>query len=336
MATIHDVAKLAGVSPSTVSYALSGDRPVSDAVKLRVADAIERLDYAPSALALNLRKGSSHTVGLVYPLDSSAAEEPGIDFIGAAAQALKDRYTLSLFLHGQGPEALVEALRQRRVDGLIVMQITRNDPRVEALRATDHPFALIGRPERPAGVSLVDYDFEQAAYLAVRHLVELGHRIVGYIDFPAADLDRDLGYVFRLQRGFRRASREFDVAIVRQGSGPRIKDGYAATSALLERSPAPTGIIALGRRTHIGVLRALHDRGCRVPADCSLIYLGMAVTAEWSVPSLTSIEVPIDDMARIGAELLLERIAGEGMPKEIILPARLAQRESTAPPGQRR
>lgn len=332
MATIKDVAKRAGVAPSTVSYALSGERPISAAVQRRVRAAVEELGYLPSALGRNLRHGNSQNIGMVYPLPPSLSDELGLDFIGAAAEVIHDRYTLSLFTHVSEPQALLEAFRKQRVDGLIIMQTTRYDPRVEALRETKYPFALIGRTGNTEGLSLVDFDYEAAAYVAIGHLVELGHRYIGYIDIPTGEHDAELGYVYYLYEGYRRACRDFDVTILRQEAGSGIEAGQAASHALLAACPELTAVVALLGTTHLGVLRALHSHGRRVPEDVSVVCLSTASKAEWTTPRLTSVDSPLAEMGRTGAELLLRRIAGDLRPQRIIFPARLTVRESTAPP----
>jgi len=332
MTTIKDVAKLAGVAPSTVSYALSGKRPVSEAVQRRIRAAIKKLDYAPSTLGRNLRQGSSGAVGLVYPLPVALAGEPIVDCLGAVAEALGAEYTLSLFARPMTPEGLLEALRERRVDGLLLMQITRLDPRVEVLRGEDHPVVLIGRPEDAAGLTLVDFDFEEAAYVSLGHLAELGHTKVGYIDFPAAQREEGLGYALYLQRGYERALRDFDLEVVRQEAPAGTEGGYRATCALLEAAPDLSAVATLVGNTQAGVLRALHAHGRAVPEDCSVVCLSTASLAEWSIPRLTSVDMPLAEMGRVGTEMLLQKMAGETTVQQVLFPAHLSVRESTAPP----
>ena len=333
MTTIKDVAKRAGVSPSTVSYALSGKRPISDAVKRRVARAVEQLEFSPSVLAHNLRKGSGSTVGLVFPL-KDFAEETSLGFIATAAQTICSSHTLSLFTGTRTPKELLEVLRQNRADGLILMEVTQHDSRVDLLRRSGFPFTLIGRPENADGLSFVDFDFEAAAHLAVAHLVGLGHRVVGCIDFPASDHEQGLGYALYLQRGLKRAQQDFGIKLVYEESGPSVQDGYGATQRLLKRAPELSAVVALAGVTQFGVLRALADAGRRVPEDCSLVCSGAAAVAEWSNPRLSCVAVPFGELGRVGAELLLERLAGKP-PRQVILPAQLLAAQSTAPAPRR-
>jgi DNA-binding LacI/PurR family transcriptional regulator len=335
VATIKDVAKQAGVSTSTVSYALSGKRPISAAVKKRVEQAVLNLGYVRNLQAHNLRKGISHTIGLVHPLNYILSDGMGVDFIGSAAEVLEDpklenRYTLSLFTQPQEPEHLVAAFRQRRIDGLILMHITRQDPRVEALRKTNFPFALIGRPEKIDGLSFVDFDAEGAAYSGIQHLVELGHQSIAYLDLPMSESDQGLSYAYYLQRGLELARREFKITLLRQESGRRNRDAYEATRTLLARKDDVSALVILAGTTQLGVLRALHDAGKRVPQDYSVLCIGSVATANWSTPRLTSLDMQLADLGRIGAELVLERISGNTEPKQIILLAKFVQRESTA------
>jgi DNA-binding LacI/PurR family transcriptional regulator len=335
MPTIKDVAKHAGVSVSTVSYALSGKRPISQNVRDRVEKAVMELGFTRSVLAHNLRKGLSHTIGMVHPPRDIMLEGSSIDFIISASETIKRNYTLSLFPHPQSAENLLDAFRQRAIDGLILMHVARHDDRVEALRGTDYPFALIGRPEDTQGLNLVDFDFEEAAYLAIQHLVELGHHTIGYLDLPTHERTEDLGYAFYIQQGFERAKKEFDIKLIRQTSGRSNRDSYVATKELLKRKKSLTAIIVLLGATYLGVSRALFDLNKRIPEDYSIICLGSTSVAQWVTPTISTLDNQLIDLGRIAAELLLQHIAGNHEAKQIILPAKLVKRESTAPPGKK-
>ena len=335
MATIKDVAEHAGVSRSTVSYVLSGKRSISETVKRRVEAAIDELEYTPSSLGLNLRQGKSQTIGMVYPLS-----DVRLEFVRAAAAVLQDRYTLSLLTHTDEAAGLVAAFKQRRIDGLILMQVRRHDNRVEGLRGSAYPFVLIGRPEDAKGLSFVDFDFRAAAYLATQHLVGLGHKVVGYITYPRDKRDLELGYLLQLERGYKQAQRDFGVKIVVQEADSSIAACAQATEVLVTGTPELTAIVALDVTAqvgaHMGLLRALYVLGKRVPEDLSVVCFTAPEVAEWTVPKLTSVELPFAEMGRIGAELMLKRLSGGADVAQIVLPARLEARESTAPPNSRK
>ncbi|NWF79526.1 MAG: LacI family DNA-binding transcriptional regulator [Chloroflexi bacterium] len=332
MATIKDVAARAGVSPSTVSYALSGKRPISDPVRRRIEAAIRELAFTPSALGRGLRQGSSRMIGVVLPQGTGTPDGLAMEFFAAAAAASnRAGYGLCLFTRPAGDEALAGLVRNATVDGLLLMEVLRHDPRVAAMRAAGAPFVLVGRTSDPAGLSLVDFDYEAAALLAFQHLAVLGHRVVGYLDDDSDSGGAEIGFRSFLRRGVERARASLPLTIV-----PRLvhDDGYAATCALLRAAPALTAIAALCGQTQLGALRALRDHGRSVPADCSLICITTAERASWSTPALSSIDLPLATLGRLSVELLLRQIAAAGPPEQIVLPPALVARETTAPPRQ--
>lgn len=330
MATIKDVAARAGVSPSTVSYALSGKRPISEPVRRRIEAAIRELAFTPSALGRGLRQGSSRMIGVVLPQSAATPDGLTMEFFAAAAAASNQAgYGLCLFTRPAGDEALADLVRNATVDGLLLMEVLHHDPRVAALRAAGAPFVLVGRNNDPAGLSLVDFDYEAAALLAFQHLAALGHRIVGYLDDDSDGAA--IGFRSFLRRGVERARASLPLTIV-----PRLvhDDGYAATCALLHAAPTLTAIAALCGQTQLGALRALRDHGRCVPTDCSLICITTAERAAWAIPALSSIDLPLATLGQLSVELLLRQIAAAGPPEQIVLPPALVVRETTAPPRQ--
>jgi DNA-binding LacI/PurR family transcriptional regulator len=333
MSTIKDVATRAGVSQSTVFYALSGKRSVSQAVRQRVADAVSELNYTASALGQRLRRGRSHTIGMVCPWPYSTSDWLVMELISATAETVnKANHMLGFFMRQLNPEEVLELVQNQVADGLILMQIRRRDPRVEALRRTDYPFAIIGRTANLEGLAMVDFDYDQACYLAFEHLARLGHTNIGYIA-PAGHADP--GYLVHIHHGFVRARAAFDVTITPHECGPTIEDGFAATQALLETNPRITAIFASRGSTHIGAIHALHARKLRVPDDCSVIGISTPHGADWTIPRLTSVDVPLAKMGQIGAQLVLRKLAGETVTDQVLLPARVVVRDSTAPPRSR-
>jgi DNA-binding LacI/PurR family transcriptional regulator len=329
MATIKDVAKQVGVSVSTVSYALSGKRPISAKVKSEIDEAIRELGFSRNAQAHNLRKGSSHTIGLAHPPREIMLEGSSVDFIFSASETLNPTFTLSLLPYPQSATSLLEAFRQRLIDGAILMHIARHDERVEALRKTNYPFALIGRPENTQGLNLVDFDFESAAYMAIEHLAQLGHEHIGFLDVPLAERNGDLGYAYYMQEGFERAKQDYKVKLSLQSSGRSNQASYKATLELFKRNQTITALVVVLGATYLGAARALEHLGKDIPRDCSVICLGSASMAEWVTPTVSTLDNQLTDLGRIAAELLLERISGNQEAKQILLPAKLIARQST-------
>jgi DNA-binding LacI/PurR family transcriptional regulator len=333
MATIKDVARRAGVAPSTVSYALSGKRPISAEARKKIADVISELDFTPSALGRQLVRGRSNMIGLVYPVRDAELEYETLEFLPVAADLLhKNGYGLSLFTGPMAPQHILDLYRNNTVDGLIIMQINRQDARVDILRDKGYPLTLIGRCSRMKGLTSVDFDAENAVYLLFERLHHLGHRIVGYLDHTREVHQREkYGYAWLVQRGFERALKAFEPKVVIEQTTDTAQSTYAATCALLQREPRLTAIVTIRRIMPIGALHALRDHGRRVPEDCTLLGITTSAFAQYSTPQLTSADLPLNDMVRTGAELVLQQLAGEGQPRQIIFPARIVDRETAAP-----
>ena len=334
MSTIKDVANRAGVSISTVSYALSGKRSISAEVRQKIHQAIEELDFTPSAQGRGLRDRKSRMIGIAYPIQPPMFEMIGAEFLGEAAAIINNaNLGLSLFTQNVSPQQILNLFRNRTIDGIILMQVTRHDPRVEILRHSDFPFVCMGRCADTEGLTYVDYDAGEAVYLAIQHLYQLGHRTIGYLDLPQQERDVEIGYAMYAQKGLQQARVDFPICICQQETGSTFEDGRQTALSLLEENPQITAFVTLRGGIPIGVLRAVHGRGCSVPEDFSITGITTERDAEWSTPRLTSADIPLEEMGRISADLLLHKLQGTALAEQILLPARLIRRESTASPA---
>jgi DNA-binding LacI/PurR family transcriptional regulator len=159
-ATIRDVADRAGVTISTVSYALSGKRSVPAAVRLRIRRAVEELDYQPNASARALRQQATRTIGLLGPAHDDPHDAPHLELTNMIVQAATAADYDLLVAPGTDSDRVVDRLvRGRRVDGLILMDVRRHDPRVDRIQATGVPLVSMGRPEKNSTIPLVDVDY---------------------------------------------------------------------------------------------------------------------------------------------------------------------------------
>ncbi|THF87380.1 LacI family transcriptional regulator [Deinococcus sp. KSM4-11] len=333
MPTIKDVAAHAGVSPSTVHYALNGKRSISPAVRERVLASVEALDYSASAVAQRMREHRSYSLGLVAPA-LPASDAAMMELLTAtAARTSSADHTLGIFLN-QTPQQVLALLRGQYVDGVLLIETAHDDPRIEALRGSAHPFVLIGQTGDMTGLSSVDFDFEEAFYLAFDHLARLGHREIGFLVPPGA-ADDDQGERkenwYATRRGLYRAQQQHGFRVELEPAPLDIENGHRAALRLIERSPHLSAIVASGH-TQVGVLRALYSKGLRVPDDCSVIGVTTAQIAEWTIPRLTSVDLPLAAMSVAATDLLLRKVNGEAVTEQLLLPAALVERESTAPP----
>src|SRR6478736_9692764 len=214
MATIDDVARAAGVSVSTVSYTLSGKRPISAETRARVERAVRELDYRPHAGARALASARTNVLALMAPLRVDVNVGVIMQFVtGVVTRA--QTYQHDVLLLTQEDHAGVERVAAgSMVDAVIMMDVEADDPRLAILRRQRQPAVLIGLPRDTAGFSCVDLDFESAGRTAVAHLAGLGHRSIALVGSPQAVLDRHTTYALRMVSGFRAETERLGVEAV--------------------------------------------------------------------------------------------------------------------------
>jgi DNA-binding LacI/PurR family transcriptional regulator len=331
MLNIGEIARRAGVSASTVSYSLSGKRHVSDRTRARVQQVIDELGYRPNAAARALKEGRTRTIGLVIPPAAARLTYMQLDFVASVLDAAA-REDLDVLLapsgsqHERSFERLVD---ERRVDGVILMEITLDDPRVTQLQKADMPFVTIGHTARPEGTWWVDIDYENLLGRCVRHLADLGHRHIALINRSAEMLAAGYGPGLRARQGFRDAITQTGATGAEYPCGDDAPAGDACMQLILAEHPEATAAATLNEAALPGLQRALHRAGRAVPADFSLIGVAAKHWAEESHPPLTSADVPAAEMGAHAMELLTERIANPGaLPKHLLLSPPISLRDS--------
>lgn len=236
MATIRDVARRAGVAPSTVSYALSGKRSISEDVRQRILQTVTDLDFTPSALGRQLAHSRSNMIGLVFPVPEIELAWETLDFLPTAAATLnKHGYGLSVFTGPMTSRQILKLYRENTVDGLILMQVRTHDERVEILRDTGYPLVCIGRCADAGGLTWVDYATDDAVFQVFAYLKQLGHKTIGYLDLPQQKRKEKLGYARLVELGYQQACKMLDLEIVCEESGGTIEEGFRATTVLLRQ-----------------------------------------------------------------------------------------------------
>ena len=324
MATIHDVARAAGVAPSTVSYVISGKRAVSPATRRRVQQQIRLLGYRPRASGLTAR---SNLLALLAP------QRPGVDTptlmrFTAAATAAAGSFGLDLLLltKDTDPGELREAVVGSLADGLIALDVTADDGRVPMLTALDRPTVLIGVPDHPNAITCLDLDFAAAAALCVRHLAELGHRSIGLVGPAQAVHDRGVSHAMLFRQGLhdsaaasgiRVTTRSCDLSTIRS-----CLDGLLAAGV--------TALVVHNEIVLTSLVTALSTRGLLVPQDISVI----AVGPHGGDPcTLTTVEVPAARLGQLAVEMVVDQLDGPTAPAVRLLTPRLAVRASTGAPS---
>jgi len=330
--TMADIAERSGVALSTVSYVLSGKRPVSQPMRERVLEAIEELNYRPHGPARALASGASHTIALYLPSPQWQLVPVQQTFVAGATQATSaSDYALLISTALTDPEAVTRLVAQGRADGVILMETLREDPRIERLKAAGYPFSLIGRTDDLAGISFVDLDFSGAIETSLAHLARLGHTCVALFNF-APDL-LAAGYMAALiaRDSFESQTRDLGIRGIHVPSSHTPRDAFAIASRLLSSEPECTAAITTGWQ-FTGLLSALRAADLRVPDEFSVVSVIAAQFAEMLTPALTGVDWPAFEAGRLAAEMLIDKLTGkETVPRQNLVPAELIVRESSGP-----
>lgn len=333
MPTMHDVARRANVSISTVSYAINGTRPISEETRQRIFAAMEELGYQPHALARGLASKRSRIVALLYPTAERGLGNTDLEFIvGAADTARELGYHLVLWTSAINDEVeLRQLLQQGLVDGVVLMEIHLNDKRIDYLRSIDFPFSIIGRCADLTGLAYTDIDFEQTVRDAMTHLVELGHTHIAFFNYAQEVFDAGYGPAVRAQQAFEKVVRETGIFGVSRFCDASASAGYEAFTAVTRDYPEISAIAAMNEGSFPGILQAIADRGWSMPDDISLLSVVSSISvAEMSTPTLTTLAPQAAELGRLGVELLVEKLDGRSVSTaDRLLPCHLVLGGST-------
>lgn len=329
--TLEDIAKLAGVSRSTVSRVINNHPNVSADARRRVLEIVNTTGFHPNMAARSLASQRSHIIGLVIPrgVNTFFTDPYFPRLTQGIAEACNDHdYTLSLFLfHTEEDERKLfpRISRHGLVDGTIIQSTYAEDEFFETLRRSDVPFVAAGRPWNPGDASYVDVDNVNGAYNAVRHLVLLGYRRIGTITGPlitTAGIDRFEGY----KKALADSVISIDESIISAGDFTE-SSGYYSAQKMIPYNPdamfIASDIMALG------AIHAIREAGLRVPEDIAIVGYDDLPPARQAIPALTTVRQPI---RRLGIELvetLLDIIEnGPFPPRRMIFGTELVVRES--------
>lgn len=328
--SIKDIAKAAGVSHSTVSRALANSPLIAEHTRTRIHRIAQKKGYSPDAIARAFVTQRTKTIGVVV---TSIADPFVAEVVRGVEEIAADNgYRVFLGTSHDEPARevnLVKALREWRVDGVIVASSRMGARYQPLLKEIGAPIVLINNQSKSGGRDLhsIAVDDVAGGALATRHLVEQGHRVIGYLGGPpdrASNRDRLTGY----QRALRAAKIAFDPTLALTGNG-KIESGTQVAQLL---KPGLTAIFCYNDMTAIGALHALKSRGIRVPQDISLVGYDDIVLASYMDPPLTTIHQPKEAMGQLATRMLLDLLSGNKV-TNVRLPGKLIVRESTSPPA---
>jgi LacI family transcriptional regulator len=336
--TIRDVARQAGVSPSTVSHVLNGkDRHVGLAKREKVLEVIRQLNYRPNAIARSMIRRATFTIGLVITELQNPLFVPVTEGVEEVLRAEGYHIVLASASGIEGEIRAIETLRQQQVDGFIFMSLSLrySSPHLTQLKEAGVPFITINRYLDDKDINQIQIDDREAAYTATQHLFSLGHTCFGTVAGP---INSEVPRVSALQRyrGWHEALQEHGLSVLPENvliGDYTFEGGYKAAQQLLAQttlSTRPTALFIANESMAVGTLKALYEGGLRVPQDMAVVTIGDAPFVAYTIPALTALALPVDEAGRIAARRLVEWLkAGQPPQAETItLSCRLIVRDS--------
>ena len=317
---INDVARMAGVSVSTVSRILNGKPDVAETTRQRVWQVIDTAGYNPDLQARRLRSNGSITqiISFHYPIDRIIFDPIRnavliLEFIlGVSAAVEAENFLFNLVTTAFTGTQLIDLFRNSQSNGMILAQVRQDDERIAALRDTNYPFIMIGRDGHEQDVNFIDLDFKNAVLAAIDHLYQSGHRQIGMLDFPII-LDQQ-GYTPARQVSL--ALREVpgkypDLMLDRLQVGMSNKDTTKSIHHILDDHPQVSAIISVHGDCLAGIMDAFNQCNLSIPRDMSLVLIASEKQCDGVFPDATRVDLPAEMMGYRAAQALIQRLKGQ-------------------------
>jgi len=329
MATMKDIAKLAGVSTSTVSHVINKSRYVSEEISLRVNSAAQQLNYRPSALARSLKVNRTKTIGML--VTTSTNPFFGEVVKGVERSCYHQGYNLILCNTEGDHERMRESINtllQKRVDGLILMCSSLEGERIEVFEQyPDIPVVVMDWGPMLFTSDKIQDNSLRGGYLAAKYLIESGHRQIGCITGPLVKHQAQMRY-----EGYKRALNEsglgFNANWIIEADF-ECEGGFEAFNQMLAKGPLPSAIFVCNDMMAMGVINAANAKGIRIPEDLSIIGYDDIHIAKFMSPSLTTIHQPKYRLGKAAVEALLNRLEkGATDPQVVQLEPTLVERDT--------
>ncbi|WP_219835396.1 LacI family DNA-binding transcriptional regulator [Paenibacillus sp. R14(2021)] len=334
MATIKDIARMAGVSTTTVSRALNGYDDVSKETKKRIYDIAEKLDYSPNAVARSLVSSKTHTIGVIFSGLKYTGGKDNLAFeilYGINDRANEMNYDILLFSTSPSKQRIksyYNLCKERNVDGAIIFGLKVDDPYLEeVITKSNFPCVLIDIPFSHDILGNVTTDNVEGVRMAVHHLADWGHTNIAMINgYPEAHVSEQ-----RLT-GFKQAISEcglaYDASKIFDGAFSE-EGGEQAMFRILDEHPGVTAVFCSSDLMALGAMRALDKRGRKVPDSVSVVGYDDIILSSYCTPKLTTIHQNKYEMGWESAKLLIDMLEGKEVNHNVVLKNELIVREST-------
>lgn len=336
--TLRDVADRAGVHPATASRALNPNTRhlVNAETANRVNSVAETLGYRPNPIARSLKTSRSSSIGLVVPDLTNPLFPPivrGVEDVLAAAGY--NAWIVNTDNDNDREIGVVESLRDRNVDGFVFATARLDHPLLEELAEARTPMVLVNRKVANADIPSVTADDATGVAMAMRHLVELGHRRIAHLAGP-----QDLSTGVNRLRAFRQALGDHDLEaapeLVVECESWTEAAGATSLNALLDTDVSFTAVLAGNDLIALGCYDVLAERGLRCPDDLSIVGFNDIPVMDKLQPPLTTVHIPQYEIGAEAARLLLDELREPSRhPRSVILPLALKLRRSTTTPSTR-
>jgi LacI family transcriptional regulator len=330
--SLADVARRAGISPSTVSRFFNRPGLVSARTRARVEDAVKALGYLPDGAARTLASRRSRIVGAIVPTLDHALFAKALDSL--EQHLARDGYTLIVASCGFDPghEARqVRTLLSQRIDGLMLVGLERDPATYALLRAKGVPYVTTWVTDAPGGHPGIGIDNAEASRRIADYLLDLGHRDFAMISAPTAHNDRARQRLDGVRRAL--GERGLDLAPERSVERPfDLAEGRHAFQYFMQLRPRPTAVVCGADIFAIGALFEARRMGIAVPGEVSVTGFDDTDMAAQIDPQLTTVHVPVAELGRRAGNYLLGRVSGRPVADRTLLDVDLVVRDSTAPP----
>ncbi|MDO4594858.1 MAG: LacI family DNA-binding transcriptional regulator [Tissierellia bacterium] len=326
--TIKDVAKLAGVSISTVSRVMNDSKPVSPEARRKVVDAIAKLDFKPNELARSLVMKKSNLIGVIVKdigIEYMAQMIRGIEEIGRMYKY--DIILSSTYGEEESEEKSIDFLATKQVEGIIIISEDVSPEIMVKMRDHKLPFILLDKFYNFKNLNTVTIDYEQEVYNLIKFLNKLGHKKIAFI------ADRGNNLTNKKIDGYVKAIEELgEEEIIIYAKGDNSDAGYDVAEQVIKykNEKSVTAVASINDEVSIGFINYCYDKDIKVPNDISVVGFGDSKVASIYRPKLTTVQQPYYDIGAVAIRSLVKRLKGEdGLDGDYIIPAQIMEREST-------
>ncbi|QPL55311.1 LacI family DNA-binding transcriptional regulator [Vibrio navarrensis] len=310
MASLHDVAKMAGVSKSTVSRVINDEYGVKESTKIKVLQAVAECGYVVNQVAKDLKSQKTNLIGVIVPRVSSHATAQGVDGLTAIFEQA-GKHVLLANTHQVHEKELeyIQIFNQKRVEGIVFYATHLDAPLVKAIQQSAVPVVLVGQDGSMHNIPSVVHDDMRVGFEAGNCLVQAGCSQIGFIGVQRDDIAVD---VLRSQ-GLEQSLAFHQQALLFHVRGDfSIESGYRLAKEQLKAHPKLDGLFCATDRLAVGAVKALQEEGVRVGEQINVLGVGNDELAYVSTPSLSTFNYAFDKAGENAAKMLLERIAGRG------------------------